>query len=649
MGTAVFWMKLKKAVLLALVIVLLSTAVVVSFVRPAVAEATIYIRADGSIDPPTAPISIVDYVTYYFTGNITDSIVVERSNIIVDGKGYTVHGLGMGNGFYLQRINNVTVKNTNIKDFWCGIRLDQDSSGNSFSGNTITGNSEHGILIEWRSNYNSIEGNTIANNSLYGIKVNGFADYQSITGNMVIDNGGGIDICDCSYNNIVGNIIANNSGHGIQIGGSWHGASAQHGFSYNNSISENTIADNKGHGILLGYDYANSATNCSINRNIIENNDCGIWVSSTTDNSIIENSIAYNGYGVWLYSSSNRNVVSGNTFMNDGLTVWDSYQNVVENNTVNGKPLVYLEGVANHTVNIAGQVILVNCTGIRVESLNLSRTDIGVQLWQTSNSSIASNSIANSPYGISLSFSSGNSVVGNIVTANVWHGISFAFSSGNIASENNIADNYYGLWLGYSSNNSFYHNNFIDNSQQVNVSSGYANVWDDGYPSGGNYWSNYNGTDANQDGIGEPQYIIDSNNNDAYPLMGMFSDFQATSEHHVQTICNSTISDFHFNGTAIRFNVSGEDGTTGFCRILIPTALMGSPYTVYVNGSEVDYTLLPFSNSTNSYLYFTYRHSTEEVMIIPESPTWASMLLTLILLTVAIAIYKRRLLKTPIH
>jgi len=154
------------------------------------------------------------------------------------------------------------------------------------------------------------------------------------------------------------------------------------------------------------------------------------------------------------------------------------------------------------------------------------------------------------------------------------------------------------------------------------------------------------------DGIGDSSYEIDLINIDHYPLMGIFSDFPVTFEeetHHVTTVCNSTISAFQFNGTAIIFNVSGEDGTIGFCRILIPTALMNVPYKVFVNGTEVPYTLLPFSNSTHSYLYFTYNHSTQEVMIIPEFPIWTSMLLILILLTVAIAIYKRRLLKTPIH
>ena len=47
-------------------------------------EATIYIEADGSINPPTANITTADDVTYTFTGDVNDTIVVERDNIVVD-------------------------------------------------------------------------------------------------------------------------------------------------------------------------------------------------------------------------------------------------------------------------------------------------------------------------------------------------------------------------------------------------------------------------------------------------------------------------------------------------------------------------------------------------------------------------------------
>jgi len=142
------------------------------------------------------------------------------------------------------------------------------------------------------------------------------------------------------------------------------------------------------------------------------------------------------------------------------------------------------------------------------------------------------------------------------------------------------------------------------------------NAWDYGYE--GNYWSEYIGIDSDGDGIGDGPYVIDVDNQDRYPLMGLFSDFNVISEHHVTVICNSTISDFRFDQVdkAIKFDVSGEDGTIGFCRICIPTALMDT-YAVFVNGTEVSYTLLPCSNSTQSYLYFIYGHSTQEVIIMP--------------------------------
>lgn len=75
---------------------------------------------------------------------------------------------------------------------------------------------------------------------------------------------------------------------------------------------------------------------------------------------------------------------------------------------------------------------------------------------------------------------------------------------------------------GSASNNAVYHNDFLNNSIQVQMQDPDNPVggrWDDGYVSGGNFWSDYNGTDANADGIGDTPYIIDADNIDHYPLM----------------------------------------------------------------------------------------------------------------------------------
>lgn len=253
-------------------------------------------------------------------------------------------------------------------------------------------------------------------------------------------------------------------------------------------------------------------------------------------------------------------------------------------------------------------------------------------------------------YGINLHHSSNNSVNGNSVTANNASGIELnSSSSNNNITGNDVRDNGYGIEIYGSSGNRVFHNNFVNNTEQARTDS--VNAWDDDYPSGGNYWSDYNDTDLlggpNQnetynDSIGDARYIIDANSTDNYPLMGTSSDFNVTIQHHVQTVCNSTITDFQFNGTAITFNIFGEDGTKGFCRISIPKALMNSTYKVFVNGTEVAYTLLPCFNCSRDFLYFAYNHSTQEVIIIPEFPLFHVMQILVIAMLISIIIYGRK-------
>ena len=73
----------------------------------------------------------------------------------------------------------------------------------------------------------------------------------------------------------------------------------------------------------------------------------------------------------------------------------------------------------------------------------------------------------------------------------------------------------------YSSINLIHHNNFIDNGNQATTYAGETNTWgwDNGFPSGGNYWNDYIGTDNNGDGLGDIPYIINEDNQDNYPLM----------------------------------------------------------------------------------------------------------------------------------
>lgn len=268
-----------------ILIILLTSIITTEFnIQPVKANGTIYVRADGSIDPLTAPISTLDMIIYTFTDNIYDEIVVERSNIIVDGKSYTLQGTGSGYGFSWLGINNVTVKNIEIKDFDYGVSL-VTSSNNSISGNKITANIRGGVGLNSSSN-NIISGNNITNNR-GGVRLVSFSNYNSISGN---------------------NIITNN-GYGVLLRSS-----------FNNSISGNNVTANRLGGV--GLDVSSNYNSISGN-NITAHNYGGVALGASSNyNSISGNNIANNGWGVALESSSN-NEFYYNKFIGNTRQVYD--------------------------------------------------------------------------------------------------------------------------------------------------------------------------------------------------------------------------------------------------------------------------------------------------------------------------------------
>jgi parallel beta-helix repeat protein len=214
----------------------------------------------------------------------------------------------------------------------------------------------------------------------------------------------------------------------------------------------------------------------------------------------------------------------------------------------------------------------------------------------------------------------GCSIFGNVLTdsfAGVY--LSGSANDNNIVG-NQITNNDYGVYIGSSAcDNVFYHNNFVNNTQQV-VCGPLTNTWDDGYPSGGNYWSDYAGADSlsgpyqnrtGSDGIGDTPYYIGSNNTDNYPLMGPFW----ALSNGVSAVSNSTISDFQISaGSCVSFDTSGPAGTTGFCTLTIPCSTAPPPYTVSADGQNLRATTL-YADGGVTVIYFIYSHSTHEVTI----------------------------------
>jgi len=325
----------------------------------------------------------------------------------------------------------------------------------------------------------------------------------------------------------------------------------------------------------------------SISHNIIRNNNLGIYLNHSNNNMLSGNNASYNWDGIYL-ESSNNNDLSGND---------------ASNNTHAG---IWLDASSNNTL-----------TGN-----NASNEYYGIWLDSSNNSILTGNDASNNDYGIVLVDSSNNTLSSNNPSNNEY-GIRLTSSSNNLLSGNNVySNNDRGIYLQSSNNSMIYHNNLANNTGQV-YSVDSINSWDNGFE--GNYWSDYNETDDNQDGIGDTPYVINANNTDNHPLMGLFTDFKVALEeetYHAYTICNSTISEFQFDETAkmVNFNVTGLDDTVGFCRITIPYMLITyGPHIILVDGEEANATVLPISNATHVFFYFTYTLSTHKVTIVSKT------------------------------
>jgi len=379
------------------------------------------------------------------------------------------------------------------------------------------------------------------------------------------------------------------------------------------------------------YMYISSSN--TISHNIIKDNYKGIYLYDSTNNILTNNSITNNYHGISL-SASNTNTISENTISsnsNSGIYISDSSNATISDNKIlkNDEFGVALIASSNSrftsndiSLNNKYGIYLFNSNNNNFSDNNISSNqEFGIWLSKSTNNLLADNIFSNDKFGIYVTNSTHNTFTKNNIYTNIQHGIRLDYSINNTISGNDISKNWIrGILLYYSSNNTIFHNNFINNTGSLtNINS--TNYLDNGIE--GNYWSNYNGTDEDQNGIGNSPYVIDANNQDNYPLMGTFSDFTVIYEkyaYHVFTICNSTISQFQFNETLkmLKFNITGANNTKGFCRIQIPEQLTNRPHIVLVDDEQVNATLLPPSNITHAFLYFTYNHSTREVKILSK-------------------------------
>jgi len=270
---------------------------------------------------------------------------------------------------------------------------------------------------------------------------------------------------------------------------------------------------------------------------------------------------------IWVLNSIQL-TISGNLFTSSGIlfgpvpsTLTFTNFTVTTDNLIDGKPIYYFNDCDKSSIDgvAVGQLIVANCSDFRASNLQISNVPVGITMSKVDNAvmtgiKFSDESIAFSVYGSNHVTFSGNELVrsgswwyswfdhvsNSIITGNnvssTLYGIGITHGQNLTLSENNFLEKA-GLYFESSSDNLAYHNNFI---QPAIDYLGSQNRWDNGYPSGGNYWRAYSGVDncsgsdqdvcTGEDGIGDASftfcndcpYVMDSIT-DHYPLMKQFA------------------------------------------------------------------------------------------------------------------------------
>ncbi|UCG69389.1 MAG: right-handed parallel beta-helix repeat-containing protein [Thermoplasmata archaeon] len=490
---------------------------------------------------------------FVYNGTYYEHVVINKTiNLTGENRNTTIiDGGGSGDVVYVSANNvnitefTVTGSGSNFNPRDAGIELYNAQDCKAI--HNYVSNNNYGILLLNSQSNDIIDNNASIN--YHGILFS-YSNNSKIRGNFAYKNKYGIYLSESYMNNVSYNTASYNDIHGIVIASS-----------SNNDIIYNDAYFNDGHGIYSDYSSGNNLSYNNVSNNRFGINLEYIGYSNVTGNIISSNRF----YGISL-GGTYYNILKENILKKNGIYVFGSQidqwntHTIDTSNIVNNKPVYYLKNQNGGIVpSGAGQVILANCTNILIENQELTDCSIGIGIGFSSNNSIKSNSILlNSRFGINLYDSSWNRIVNNnilfgkSVGIRLWYSSFNTISNNNISSnnstgmelessyennitQNNISENWRGIKLSWDFyDNQIYHNNFINNLNRAIDSSNNGNQWDNGYPLGGNYWSDYSGVDnfkgpyqniPGSDGIGDINYSIDSDSLDNYPLMGPYPNF----------------------------------------------------------------------------------------------------------------------------
>ncbi len=506
-------------------------------------------------------IEILDSSVYFVLRNCT----VFNSGVNWDTPGIKL--AGVNNGFILNNnfsnnlecgiqlsysTNNTVYGNWIYNNSDVGIVLEEDCNNNSIINNKIEFHTFGGIVFYDRCNYNIVKENVLRYNNGSNYLTGGICIYNShynlIENNNVTHCGAdniysaGIILRTCSFNTVSENNIKENEYFGLLI------ATAS-----NNTITQNYIEENKWNGVVLsnagnnsilnneindnglfgvGFDSGRPCLNNKIVGNIVNNNNLsGIAIGRGSNFNIIVNNtvnktipgkfnIGYGNsiisYGIILNEVTNC-TVSNNLVVNhnaSGIALLKAGFNLIKENILDNNSVCGISLTESYNNRISNNIASRNKYGI---GLNLSTDNLlvqnklminnyGIAFYNCTDNSIVENKILKNNDGIALRLSEKTDVLRNMIYNNSDTGILlYNNSKYNIIEGNRIKNNgIYGVNL--SSNENLLYNNYFFQNLQHAIDEGINNNWNSSDV--GNYWDDYLGTDANNDGIGDIPYNI---------------------------------------------------------------------------------------------------------------------------------------------